>query len=112
MPPFLVPGLGKEEASNICMNHCRAMCCRGPLLLELASEEVDSFLANGERLQVEVRLNRGMNEAAWLKFADHEGERCPMLDPDSFACRIYEDRPARCREFPVRKTPGCAISGG
>lgn len=112
MPPFLVPGLGQEEASNICMNQCRAMCCRGPLLLELAPEEVEDFLENGKSLDVEVRISRGVNDAAWLKFADHAGERCPMLDPASFACRIYEQRPARCREFPVRKTPGCAISGG
>ena len=112
MPPFLVPGLSNEEASDICMNRCHAMCCRGPLLLELAPEEVEDFIANGKRLQVEVRLNRGINNAAWLKFADHEGERCPMLDPESFACRIYEQRPARCRDFPVRRTPGCAISGG
>ncbi|MDE2781214.1 MAG: hypothetical protein OXI91_16290 [Chloroflexota bacterium] len=64
MPPFLVPGLSEQEASDICMNRCRAMCCRGPLLLELGPDEVEDFLANGERLQVKVKANRGVNNGA------------------------------------------------
>ena len=34
----------------------------------------------------------------------------PMLDPETWACRIYEHRPRRCREFPERLTPGCQLS--
>ena len=33
-----------------------------------------------------------------------------MLDPDTWACRIYADRPGRCRDFPERLTPGCPLS--
>lgn len=112
MSSFLAPGLNPQEANRICMNVCHAMCCRGPLLLELTASEVESFLTAGETLDVQVQVNTGGDGKGWLKFADHPGEMCPMLDAETFACRIYETRPQRCREFPSRPTPGCAISGG
>ena len=112
MPPYLIPGLSVQEASHICMNVCRAMCCRGPLLLELAAEELPSFVEEATMLGVELHMNRSPEGGGWVKFSDHEGERCPMLDPDTFACRIYQRRPERCREFPEKWTPGCPISGG
>ncbi len=112
MSSFLAPGLDAKEASRICMNVCRAMCCRGPLVLELAAGEVEGFVSEAEKLQVQVKLNTGAEGRGWIKFADHEGERCPMLDPQTFACRIYDLRPSRCRDFPTRQTPGCIISGG
>jgi Fe-S-cluster containining protein len=94
------------------MNQCRALCCRGPLVLELAAGETEGFAAAGEKLQVQVKVNTAADGQGWVKFADHPGEMCPMLDARTFACRIYESRPQRCREFPSRPTPGCAISGG
>ena len=48
MSSFLAPGLTPGEASEICMNQCRAMCCRGPLVLELAASEVEGFVAAGQ----------------------------------------------------------------
>ena len=112
MTSFLAPGLNPQEASQICMNECRAMCCRGPLLLELSASEVVNYVDAGASLQVQVRVNTAADGRGWVKFADHPGEMCPMLDAGTFACRIYETRPRRCREFPSRPTPGCAISGG
>ena len=35
--------LTPEEASRICMDQCRAMCCRGPLILRLEADEVAVF---------------------------------------------------------------------
>ena len=35
--------LTPEEASRICMDECRAMCCRGPLILRLEPDEVAVF---------------------------------------------------------------------
>ena len=35
--------LTPEEASRICMDQCRAMCCRGPLILRLEPDEVAAF---------------------------------------------------------------------
>jgi len=112
MPSFLIPGLTAEQASRICMDKCRAGCCRGPLLLELTAAEVDDFKRRAVALGLAVTVVRRPDGGGWLRFADYPGERCPMLRPDTFACRIYADRPGRCRRFPERKTPGCAISGG
>ena len=112
MPPYLLPGLTPQEASKICMDACRAMCCRGPLLLELDAAEISAFREKAAELGLEATIQEGSGGGGWLKFADHEGERCPMLDPGSWACRIYASRPRRCRQFPEKRTPGCAISGG
>ena len=109
------PSLGilftAEEASRICMEQCRAMCCRGPIILRLASGEVRGFQANAARLGVEARITATADGGGWLRFTDHPGDRCPMLDPEDFSCRSYADRPRRCREFPEKPEPGCAISG-
>ena len=112
MPSFLIPGLTAERASRICMAECRAGCCRGSLLLELTAAEVDDFKRRAVALGLAVSIVQRPEGGGWLRFADYPGERCPMLHPDTFACRIYADRPGRCRHFPERKTPGCAISGG
>lgn len=111
MPPHLIPGLTPEEASDICMNRCRAMCCRGPLILQLQAEEVENFRRLGTALGVTVSITARPDGGGWVKFGDHPGERCPMLDGDTFGCRIYDQRPQRCRNFPDRVTPGCIISG-
>ena len=112
MASFLRPGLTPGQATRICMEQCRAMCCRGPLILELAPREVLPFQRAAGELAVTAQLQVRQDGSGWLRFADHHGERCPLLDPASNACRIYEQRPQRCREFPERPTPGCAISGG
>ena len=108
---YLAPGLTPEQASVICMEQCRAMCCRGPLILTLDSGEVEEFSRRAADLGVDPKLT--VNDGGgWVRFSDHPGECCPMLDRETWACRIYDHRPRRCREFPERLTPGCAISGG
>lgn len=112
MPFFMRPGLDLEEASAICTNECRAMCCRGPLVLELVPEETSTFAIQAEALGIDLQLSTGARGEGWVKFAEHPGQRCPMLDPETFRCRIYDRRPDRCRRFPEKPTPGCQISGG
>ena len=112
MASFLRAGLNLAEASEICMNQCHAMCCRGPLILSLSQAESETFKAKAEEMGVEALVRQAEDGGGWLRFSEHPGERCPMLDPATFACRIYESRPQRCRSFPERMTPGCAISGG
>ena len=109
---FLADGLTPQRASEICMTHCRAMCCRGPLILELTAGESEDFIRRAAELGAEVRPIPLEGGCSGIRFSDHPGESCPMLDRDSFACRIYPHRPKRCRQFPERLTPGCAISGG
>ena len=108
---FPMANLTTEAASDICMNRCKAMCCRGPLVLRLGQDEVRDFEGHAVRLGVAVRITQTTDGGGWLRFLDHPGEHCPMLDDATSACLIYQHRPKRCREFPQRPTPGCAISG-
>jgi Fe-S-cluster containining protein len=112
MPPHLIAGLTHEAATRICMGQCRAMCCRGLLILRLTGDEVPAFRGHAAALGVDLALTQTTDGEGWVRFAEHAGERCPMLDDATSACRIYKDRPRRCRDFPERVTPGCAISGG
>ena len=96
--------------SDICMNQCRAMCCRGPWVLTLSKEEVTVLEVYADDFGVKLVVGEAADGGGLVRFSDHSGDRCPMLDPSSFACRIYEERPQRCRDFPERQIPGCAIS--
>ena len=112
MPSYRMPGLSEEDASRVCMEECKAICCRGPLVLRLDKDEVQEFSRLARDLGVELVLRDAPEEAGWVRFSDYAGERCPMLDGVTWACRIYKNRPTRCREFPQGPIPGCAISGG
>ena len=99
------------EASSICMDRCRAMCCQGPLVLRLSREEVGGFTSRAEALGTGPVRVRPLDDGGGLvRFTDHPGDRCPMLDPATWACRIYAHRPGRCQDFPERLTPGCPLS--
>ena len=102
--------LSPEAATRICMEQCRAGCCRGPLILRLAAEEVAPFGEHAAALGVDAKIAPAP-VGGWVRFFEHPGQCCPMLDQATWACRIYAHRPQRCREFPERPTPGCAISG-
>ena len=103
--------LTPEEASRICMDQCRAMCCRGPLILRLEPDEIAVFHREAVHLGTTAAISPAADGGGNLLFLDHPGECCPMLDQATFACRIYEQRPRVCVEFPRRPEPGCAISG-
>ncbi len=112
MPPHLMDGLSAEAASQICMNQCKAMCCRGSLVLQLTSDEVTAFRKHAAILGVAALITPTSDGGGWVRFSGHSGEHCPMLDGSTYTCRIYEERPQRCHDFPQNLTPGCAISGG
>ena len=103
--------LTPETATDICMNQCRAMCCRGPLILRLSRDESSRFEEQAIALGLTVKVDAAPGGGGWVKFAEHTGERCPMLEDTTSACRIYQARPQRCRIYPESPTPGCAISG-
>ncbi len=103
--------LTPEAASSICMDQCRAMCCRGPLILRLEPHEIEGFHREATRLGTTASVSPAADGGGNLLFLDHPGECCPMLDQTTFACRIYDRRPRVCREFPRKPEPGCAISG-
>jgi Fe-S-cluster containining protein len=92
------------------MQRCRAGCCRGPLFLPLTALEAESFRKHAAKLGVALRLSRAAEGAFAVRFSDHAGEHCPMLDIATSACRIYPERPQRCRDFPDRLRPDCELS--
>ena len=112
MSLHLISGLTTEDASRICMNQCKAMCCRGPFILRLTRDEASVFKERAAALGVDLVVTQARDGGGWVRFSDHAGEHCPMLDGVTSVCRIYKERPRRCRQFPERATPGCAISGG
>jgi Fe-S-cluster containining protein len=107
---YLLPGLTPEAASQICRLQCRARCCRGPQFLSLTPDEAKVFVKHAVDLGVIVRVREASGGGGQVRFLEHEGEHCPMLDDATSVCRIYGDRPSRCREFPEKPRPGCAIS--
>ena len=107
---YLKPGLGLREANTICMEQCRGQCCRGALILRLGKNEVAEFKGMGAYLGIETNISVSRYGDAWVKFSEHIGDHCPMLNPDTSQCLIYDNRPARCRAFPEKPTPGCPIS--
>ena len=112
MDPHTAPGMSPVAASKVCMDECGGMCCRGPLILTLLPSEVLSFEEHAARIRVKAKLYRESDGSGSLRFLDHPGDHCPMLDDATSACQIYDDRPKRCREFPDKAIPWCAISGG
>jgi Fe-S-cluster containining protein len=107
----LAAGLTLEAASHICRHECRARCCRGPLYLSLTATEVQMFWRHAAALGIVLRLEEMADGTGTVSFLEHEGECCPMLDNATSACRIYADRPERCRSFPEKPRPDCPISG-
>ena len=104
-----------EEASRICMDQCRAMCCRGPLILRLEPDEVAVFHREAVHLGTTADISPAADGGGNLLFLDHPGECCPMLDQATFACRIYEQRPRVCGSFLAgrsRVAPFPVDSGG
>ena len=63
------------------------LCCNGVLFTDVRPEPGDdSPLFNGERSRV--------------------AQPCPAFNSDTCACRIYAERPARCRKFECRQLLG------
>ena len=111
--PIPAPDAAPAAAANsrICMEQCRAMCCRGPLILRLEPGEIAAFRDAAAGLGVTAHISPAADGGGNLLFLDHPGEHCPMLDDATSACRIYHRRPQCCRDFPRKPEPGCALSG-
>lgn len=92
------------------MEACRGGCCRGPLLLHLTATELPAIRAHAVRLGVPLHAREAPDGTAEVAFDAHPGGHCPMLDGASSACRIYDERPSRCREYPDRRRPDCILS--
>ena len=94
------------------MTQCRAQCCRGAIILMLQPHEVSLLRQRARKFDVALNVEDRADGTGWVRFAEHPGSHCPMLDDTTSSCRIYEERPQRCRDFPERMVEGCIISGG
>ena len=99
-----------DALRQLCAGDCGAQCCRGPAYLRLTPAEAERLRAHAARLGVPLTLKRTLGDGMTMNFPDHEGDRCPMLDSTTLECRIYDERPERCRAFPEAPRPGCALS--
>ena len=106
---YIKDGLTLEAANYICIERCRAQCCQGPLILILSKKEKLIFTRTASDLGISLNMT-SFGRSYLIKFEDHQGSRCPMLDSGTMKCMIYEDRPRQCRAFPVRPIKGCEIS--
>jgi Fe-S-cluster containining protein len=104
--------LSTKDASDICMNKCKALCCRDPYILTLLTGEIDSFRTEANNLGISLDIEMSANGEGWVRFSEYEEQSCPMLDSANSICKIYDNRPMRCRDFPDSIIPGCEISGG
>ena len=75
---------------QLCL-HC-GLCCNGTLFRDVELQPGDD-VAKLRALGLPLRSRRGL-EADSLKFPQPCNALCPNLK-----CRVYADRPSRCREF-------------
>ncbi len=108
----LVRTIDPGEVSNICIGQCKAMCCRGPLILSLTNDEFVEFERYSGKLDLDIKPIQRDDGTIGIRFLDFAGGHCPMLNPYTSMCMIYQNRPKVCRDFPTKYTPGCLISGG
>ena len=89
-----------------CRDKCQSKCCKDTTLTLRPDEEIRVF-GHRNTLQVEPRRFR------------LDGD-CPQYSPETGLCKIYEDRPHACQNFPfdvkwdspvrVRIDLGCEFS--
>ena len=111
MSESILNGLSLTGKNRICIEQCKASCCRDPYILVLEADEVKSFQSVAVDMGLDLKIQAMVDGSAWVKFSDHLNQSCPMLDSGTSICRIYNNRPSRCRLFPGKPIPGCAISG-
>lgn len=106
---FLKPGLTPERAQPLCLQQCRAQCCRGPQFLRLTDDEVTRLKRHADALGLRLTIHAEADGGS-IRFLEYANDCCPMLDDATSRCRIYDERPQRCRAFPEGPRPGCLIS--
>ena len=84
MASFLRAGLNLAEASEICMNQCHAMCCRGPLILSLSRAKSEPCKAKPEE-QGEGGPNKrwGHDDAEGVGYGLSETLACTHAEGES-----------------------------
>ena len=77
-----------------------AGCCTGPIMAH-----------PDELVDVLPRVTRAQRNAARLVAGLHEDYRCPLLDPATRRCTVYDARPLVCRGMAVTSPPAHCTPG-
>ena len=91
----------------LCVERCRAACCRAPGSVVLSHHEANRMAL---RSPTPLHLYDEGGNRLRLNFSDHDGH-CPMLEADA-RCRIYSDRPVACHRYPSQPELRCAVWPG
>ena len=101
-----------SSTAATCVTHdcawCKSMCCKAgydysALLTRAENERLRERVKNDPELAAKCAGDFSYFDARvgaykMRKFADN---RCVFWEPSTCACRVYEDRPADCRIFPL-----------
>ena len=94
----------RAPSRALCVEQCRAACCRAPGSLVLSEREAQRLAM---RVPGALTLYHEGGNRHRLNFSDHGGQ-CPALNDDS-TCRVYADRPVACHHYPSMPDPRCAV---
>lgn len=98
-----------------CADECRAVCCR-TAVLPVTDDEYESLFPGAPTAGVGAVQHKTSGELAmapappgsrYVRLAELGG--CPHLDQSTNLCKVYEQRPQACCEFPTAPTPGCLL---
>jgi Fe-S-cluster containining protein len=107
---FEAPTIEIGSLGDLCLKHCKAACC-SDLRIQVDHNETYLFSPNGQEMQKLPTFE----EARDFFLLDippkgvfvHEGQagvdlvvisgKCPNLDPKTYRCKIYDNRPKPCR---------------
>jgi Fe-S-cluster containining protein len=87
-----------EEPASPCAD-CFGACCRKDMVLELSKKEARMMIDGGTDMY-ELPKSEWQHQTTRFrtKFWRFAGN-CAFLDPDTYECRNYDNRPQVCREF-------------
>lgn len=98
-----------RDPKLVCSVDCGAKCCRQRTDVYISSDEVARLKSIAAKRGHEFEAKTSMASPDHF-FMELSGEKpCSFLE--GTLCGIWQDRPDACRAFPLKKTPGCLLSG-
>ena len=101
----------RAASVEICAAECGGQCCRAPGRFTLQHHELVRLNEANKTVGAEFRhIYQDPTDPNWymVDFAENGGA-CPFLDRETNLCRVYEDRPQACREYPLKREACCRL---
>ena len=104
LPLKVIEGFWQRRPGvELCVDECKAYCCRAGLETTLDEHEVRRLNAKLNGMKLNVRFDKIIRRYRWSI-----GKPCIFLLKDS-RCSIHDERPDACRRFPTRPKSWCAV---